>query len=57
MLVGTNLITVVSVSGFVARGESGIQSSNRERERERDRETVVIERILTDEIVREQNIT
>jgi len=57
VLVGTNLITVVSVSGFVARGESGIQSSNRERERERDRETVVIERILTDEIVREQNIT
>jgi len=32
-------------------------ATERERERERDRETVVIERILTDEIVREQNIT
>jgi len=34
VLVGKSLITVLSVSGFVAREESGIQNSKRERERE-----------------------
>jgi hypothetical protein len=55
VLSGKSLITVVSVNGIVARGwlEGRVIVRAAREERERERETVVIERILTGEIVRE----